>query len=408
MICNMMKATIAAAFCAVPLLASSVGTGIFIGSSMMTTAHPHLRHLEVLREPQCVGEMLTAGESLKRNEYLCTDKTMFGLGIDGVLVKREYNAEEDTWKLAWESSLNGRFGDRAAMQHDGNFVVYAATNEPLWSTRTNGNPGAKLVIPAVMDYYPESVEIRSENETEIWPSCWNCEYVCKGDELESTGRLDSQEHLCIDDYEGGPNSGHYHFGLDQFGDLGLWHEVFKIWSAGTSGGYGNYLEMQGDGNLVVYKYDGSSARWDSKTQGNPGAVLRFSPHSNMPVLTPGETGPSLWYLKGPTPMECRGNSLKPGQRLFQNQMICDSDGVFGLDVDGNLVKLIYLYYIDDTTWELSWQADQNGKPGHSVLLSRTAILSFTTKTGNLSGPVKPMGTLIPSFRFSALLMLSVM
>jgi hypothetical protein len=45
----------------------------------------------------------------------------------------------------WATDTNG-CGDHAVMQGDGNFVVYAASNAPCWSSNTANNPGAFLTL----------------------------------------------------------------------------------------------------------------------------------------------------------------------------------------------------------------------------------------------------------------------
>jgi hypothetical protein len=45
----------------------------------------------------------------------------------------------------WSSGTTGK-GVRGVFQADGNFVVYAADNSTVWSSRTDGHDGAVLVI----------------------------------------------------------------------------------------------------------------------------------------------------------------------------------------------------------------------------------------------------------------------
>jgi hypothetical protein len=59
---------------------------------------------------------------------------------DGNLV--EYNA---SGKALWASGTNGTGVNQAAMQQDGNFVLYTP-NSAVWATNTNGNNGAWLNV----------------------------------------------------------------------------------------------------------------------------------------------------------------------------------------------------------------------------------------------------------------------
>jgi hypothetical protein len=44
----------------------------------------------------------------------------------------------------WSSDSAGTTANRAAMQTDGNFVVYDVANVPRWNSGTHGHPGAFL------------------------------------------------------------------------------------------------------------------------------------------------------------------------------------------------------------------------------------------------------------------------
>jgi len=56
-------------------------------------------------------------------------------------------------------------GGFAVMQHDGNFVIYDAGGSPMWSTRSGGNPGARLEIQRDCN-----VVVRAPGGDPIWAS----------------------------------------------------------------------------------------------------------------------------------------------------------------------------------------------------------------------------------------------
>ena len=76
-------------------------------------------------------------------------------------------------------------------------------------------------------------------------------------------------------------------------------ESTPLWRTGTGGGQFDPREfiMQTDGNLVLYDTSGQ-ARWNSKTQGNPGAFLNVQDDGNLVVYRAGSAtetaGNSLW------------------------------------------------------------------------------------------------------------------
>ena len=69
------------------------------------------------------------------------------------------------------------------------------------------------------------------------------------------------------------------------------NESTPLWRTGTGGGQFNPRDfiMQTDGNLVLYDTSGQ-ARWNSKTQGNPGAFLNVQADGNLVVYRAGSTG----------------------------------------------------------------------------------------------------------------------
>jgi hypothetical protein len=68
--------------------------------------------------------------------------------------------------------------------------------------------------------------------------------------------------------------------------LNLLPENRQVWASGTGGMEGSVLQMQGDGNAVVYS-PGHIAQWESHTAGNPGSTLAIQDDGNLVVVAPG-------------------------------------------------------------------------------------------------------------------------
>jgi len=68
-----------------------------------------------------------------------------------------WNAE--TKRLLWQSGTSGAV--KLAMQEDGNFVIYARDDKPLWASHTHGNPGAFLAVQEDGNVVIYSREFRS-------------------------------------------------------------------------------------------------------------------------------------------------------------------------------------------------------------------------------------------------------
>ncbi|WP_309230485.1 LysM peptidoglycan-binding domain-containing protein [Nocardia sp. SYP-A9097] len=81
-----------------------------------------------------VGEELGLGQSLKGGAYSLT------LQDDGNLV-----LSDPSGKVEWASATNGKGVTRAALQADGNFVLYSDGGAE-WSTETNGKSVDRLVV----------------------------------------------------------------------------------------------------------------------------------------------------------------------------------------------------------------------------------------------------------------------
>lgn len=86
-------------------------------------------------------DTLQAGQELTRGQQLTTaNGYMLTLQSDGNLV-----LSEDAGTV-WASDTDGKGAVRAALQDDGNFVLYTGDNSPVWATNTSGNSGSRLVL----------------------------------------------------------------------------------------------------------------------------------------------------------------------------------------------------------------------------------------------------------------------
>ena len=102
------------------------------------------------------GQRLLSGQSIQAEAAAC--RLVFQ--TDGNLVAYEEGV------AYWSARTAGvATGGSAAMQSDGNFVVYDAAGVPRWHTRTAGNPGAFLVIQNDCD-----VVLRSAGGAALWSS----------------------------------------------------------------------------------------------------------------------------------------------------------------------------------------------------------------------------------------------
>jgi hypothetical protein len=107
---------------------------------------------------------LYAGEILQPGQFLASSGNVLAMQTDGNLVMYATNNIP-----LWSSNSSGNSGAWAWMQGDGNFVVYssAATgHRPLFSTATNGRGGQRLVLQSdgnVVLYTASNVPLWSSN-----------------------------------------------------------------------------------------------------------------------------------------------------------------------------------------------------------------------------------------------------
>ncbi len=101
-----------------------------------------------------------------------------------------------------------------------------------------------------------------------------------------------------------------------------------IWASNTNGNPGAYARMQDDGNLVVYSTSGR-ALWASGTNGNAGAYLQLSSQGVLEVDT--SSGKSLWS-SGPTPAAASASSTPVTNTLADSVLLkANSDGALVYD-----------------------------------------------------------------------------
>lgn len=102
--------------------------------------------------------------------------------------------------------------------------------------------------------------------------------------MSSDTRLSAGESLTSE-------NGQYRLDMQSDGNLVLYRSDGNapLWASQTAGGGGTHAVMQDDGNLVIY--GGSGAVWASDTAGNSGAALRVQDDGNVVIY---QSGSPLW------------------------------------------------------------------------------------------------------------------
>jgi len=106
----------------------------------------------------------------------------------------------------------------------------------------------------------------------------------------SSGTLTANQQLTSGQALDSAN-GDYGLNMQGDGNLVLYQGSTALWSSGTAGTAATRAVMQGDGNFVLYSSSGS-AIWATGTSGNSGAYLEVQDDGNVVIYS--ATGTALW------------------------------------------------------------------------------------------------------------------
>ncbi|GIG30834.1 hypothetical protein [Cellulomonas marina] len=208
-----------------------------------------------------IGGLLVAGDSLEEivdSQRWFTTSAHLEMQGDGnlVLYARLYN-EVDV--PLWQSGTAGHAGAYAAVQTDGNVVVYAADGiTALWQSGTAGRPGAVLLVQG-----DANVVVLDDTGAAGWQSGTALlRDHLEGEDVLLPGQdLQSQAESAVGTLA--PVPGPARLVMQTDGNLVAYDEGRAYWQSGTAGHPGAYLAQQADENLVVYAPDGRTALWQA-------------------------------------------------------------------------------------------------------------------------------------------------
>ena len=253
------------------------------------------------------GSILAGGQALGADEYLLSSDRHYRLVMqgDGNLV--EYVGG----RPLWSSGTNGNPGAHAVMQDtDGNLVVYSAQNQPLWASNPTV-PGAYLALQP-----DANLVLYSPSNAPLWSSGGIDSLLNPGETLSG---LQSQSSRSPD--------GHFILVMQGDGNLVLYGPSGALWSSSTGGNPGAYVGMQGtDGNLVVYSAE-NQPLWSSGTAGSPGSRLAVQSDGNVVIYSPG--GTALWATDtagGPPPAGGQGQAIVNQAAKWAGTQYCWAGG----------------------------------------------------------------------------------
>lgn len=248
-------------------------------------------------QPVYIGSSLAAGQQLTSGQYLQSpngqyELDMFPSGAAVAWSNPSYPCM--SWLFPAPAQPNDVdiqlpalvAGSYMAMQADGNLVLYSATGTAIWASNTSDDGKTAWAGPISLQLQDDGNLVVYNGGSGLWADAannWLGPMLCPG--MTLTGLAQRME--TFPDMSGTPTGftsltkaiGFAYDGngpkweLDYFNDGAQGSHIVKGLQANSS------LDMQTDGNLVIYPPGGGSAEWASNTDGNPGAyaLLEFNP-----------------------------------------------------------------------------------------------------------------------------------
>ncbi len=218
-------------------------------------------------------------------------------------------------KAQWYSETSGGAAANRAftlsMQDDGNLVIYdSRDNSALWSIQTgviaraaaNAAPQAPAPQAPVSTTAPVPVAVKPSTPQ---PQAATGITVL-GAQISNTAMAANQALVST--------NGRYQAIMQADGNAVVYDTIANkaIWNSGTAGkAQGGFLNVQTDGNLVVYDA-AIKAQWDSKTAGGPATnrtfTLAMQDDGNL-VIYDSQNGKALWSSLTGTIAKATGNAI---------------------------------------------------------------------------------------------------
>ncbi|MFG3002267.1 trypsin-like serine protease [Streptomyces sp. NPDC048340] len=243
--------------------------------------------------------LIRPGQTIASGTTIVGQHLKLSMQADGNMVIYHKSGGDGKGAAIWSTNTYGNPGAYAIMQEDGNFVVYKkdggeGKGGSLWSSNTYGNGtenrGSFLTFQNdgnLVVYKKDGGEGKGGN---IWASgTW-------ARPNKMTGGWQYPAPFWVD-------AGSKILMADRGGRLIIWDKTKakEVWTSNAYTGEGGHLDMQNDGNLVLYKKDGGDGKggfvWSSNTFA-AGAYAHFQNDGNFVIYKKdgGEgKGGAIWH-----------------------------------------------------------------------------------------------------------------
>lgn len=264
------------------------------------------------------GSSMSAGQQLAAGTWLLSPDRTHGLTFqaDGNLVA--YGPRD---RALWSSGTYDNPGATFVLQSDGNAVIYSSAGAVLWHAGTYGNPGATLKVQD-----DGNVVLYRASGGAAWFTGWDRTSLFPGDSITRGQQItsaDGRYHLILQDdgnvvtYQGGRSlfySGSYgadRLSLQADGNLVAYAGGRPVWDAGTWREGRLRLDVQDDGNAVLYRGNGSPAWYSAYDTGRAATSAsrgtRLAPVAPQPPRPAPGPGPRPPAPPAPPPAQPPGD-----------------------------------------------------------------------------------------------------
>lgn len=248
------------------------------------------------------ADFLIGGQSLMAGQVLAGNNGAYyaAMQTDGNFVVYR---NDGSGRAIWSTNTTGLGAVRATMQEDGNFVLYRASGQPVWDTASNG-PGRYFTV----DNAGRALVMASAFR-------WSTRTGDPNIPLTAPVIIQAGTNFVRDQvYTNNGNSLVY----QQDGNLVLYRNGSPVWNSATNGSQNAFF----GGNIIVYR-PGGAVMWSTQlaqpkgwsnefSLGPNGSYLSLESNGNLSIVTsgriwgsPGDFGPAPG---GDGPI-CVGNPL---------------------------------------------------------------------------------------------------
>jgi len=229
------------------------------------------------------SDTLQTGGRMNGGEYLMSSDGSYLLMMqsDGNLV------ELNSSGTFWNSHTNGHPGAYLVVQGDGNVVIYASNGTALWNT-------GQRAIQTLTIQSDGNLVARNGSGAAVWANSatqGSAGLIYKGSDTLTVGpSLTDHQFLRSSD-------GRYFVLMQPDGNLVLYGPGYHVlWHSHTGGHPGAYLVVQGDGNVVIYASNGTTALWNTGLRGAQTLTIQ----SDGNLVARNGSGAAVWatYTQG--------------------------------------------------------------------------------------------------------------